>query len=737
MSASKSGDPMSPATGRARQAAKSPFHPVRRLPIFLASAIFIIFVAAPTAKAQCSFVSVTGSGFYKWSGTDAFVLPEGGSGTLTFNFTGAGCTWEMFFEGGDVNGITLPGDGSLDPYGTSSSTSVSIPITVASDAASGFTTESRGANWQLYANGAIVGYFEINQNSSGCAAALSPSSASVAGSGGSGSFTLNVPYCWYDYNLTPSGENWFATSISTTSGVFQLNGGITFFYGPINYAVMANGTTSARSASFNVVQPTVITFTVNQAAGAPTSSSPTLIATPPSITINSPLNGPNITETINFTSSNPSTPVNLINVTDDATATWDFGLLFTGPTPSSMQLTLYPAGLSEGTYTDTFVVTSDASNSPLQIPVTFNIGPASSPTLIATPPSIVVNSPVNGPNITETINFTSSNPSTPVNLTNVTDDATASWDYGLLYIGLTPSIMQLTLYPAGLSEGTYTDTFVITSDASNNPLQIPVTFNIGPATSTGGSLGVSPSAVSFAASNGQLPPSMQVSVTSTSESPISYDVTTQYPAPGPTNWVNVSPTSGTASAGNPSTVSILVSSAVLQFSNGTYTATVNINPVNGNIRPATSSGNPTVGVTLTVMNSVVSITLSPDPVSVTVAQGSMASQPIKVTPPICASCASFQSNQNWLSVSGFNGSSFQVQADATSLSPGQANATVTVQSNGSASFPEVVLPVSVSVVAPPAVNPSSLTFSATQGQPNPQQKPSPSPLPTEPFKALM
>src|ERR1022692_871924 len=613
----------------------------RLVPRFFMAVILLLFMVAPAANAQCSFVSVSGSGFYNWVGTNAYVLPAGGTGTLSFNFTGAGCTWELYFENGDTNGITLPGDGSLRLRGTGSGTSVSLAISVPSDAASGFPTASRGATWQMEVNGAIVGIFNIYQNSSGCAASLSPSSASVAASGGSGSFSLNVPYCWYDYNLSPSGENWFNTSISTTSGVIQLNGsGPTFFYGTINYTATANATTSARSASFSVVQPNAVSFTVNQAAG--TSPSVTLIADPPSLTVTSPVNGPDITQTINFTSSSSSTPVDITNVTDDATP-WDFGSWSPGPTPSSMPITFYPAGLNIGTYTDTFMVTSSASNSPLNIPVTFNIV-ESSVTLIADPPSLTVTSPVNGPDITQTINFTSSSSSTPVDITNVTDDATP-WDFGSWSPGPTPSSMPIIFYPAGLNIGTYTDTFVVTSSASNSPLNIPITFNIVASSSSGPpGLGVSPSTP---ITNCCVPVGSQVnltptpiSLTSSNSTQIGFSVTTQTNNQIGGNWLLVSLGAGSASSLTGTTPASLTAVANMQgFVPGTYAATISIKPLT-----ASSSGTQTIQVSVTVTGSD-SLIISFAPMLTS------STMPLTITPPSTKGIITVQSSNGNLPLS--------------------------------------------------------------------------------------
>jgi len=126
----------------------------------------------------------------------------------------------------------------------------------------------------------------------------------------------------------------------------------------------------------------------------------------------------------------------------------------------------------------------------------------------------------------------------------------------------------------------------------------------------------------------------------------------------------------------------------------------------------------------------VALALSPNSISPTLTTGSKANQTIRLVNPNTNSAlnnigANIQSNQNWCTVSGFDGSSFKVTVDASALPPGPAYATVTVQYNGNGSpFVAVSLAVSATV-APPATavaGPSPLSFPAFRGGPNPAQQ---------------
>jgi hypothetical protein len=579
----------------------------------------LLLTATSSVQAQCSFVSVTGTGFYKWVGTTAYVLPPGGDGALVFNFTGAGCNWEVFFENGDVNGVTVPNISS----GTSTGTQVIYPISIASDVVSGLGNYSRSASWQLYANGAIVGEFAFYQNVSACTATISPAAVSLGASGGSGTFSLNVTdYCWYDYTLSPSGQNWLGISISTTSGIYQLTGASpTFFYGTMNYTAAPNATTVPQSASLNVIQPSAATFTVNEAAGTATQSV-TLVATPPSITVNSLVNGPNIVETINFTSSSATTPVNITNITDEASAYWDYGLWFPGPTPSTMTLTFFPSGLSVGTYNDTFVVTSSASNSPLQIPVTLNIvsssetgnGPPALGVNPSTPISAGVTIGTNAQMIGSSINLTSSN-STPVDFavfTQTNNLVGGNWLSVSLGSGSSSSVTgstpaTLTVYAnmQGFVAGVYTGTVTITpqSSSSSGPTTINVTVTAS---------GTDQLSITWAPGNNSTMAFVSPLATvgfiqvdsSVSGQPLSFNAVPTIMSPAGGTWLTVNESSPQTNA------TVTVTAQAGGLSTGVYQAAINV-------YDSANVDEQTINVTLTIQGSNVTLIASPASVAVT------------------------------------------------------------------------------------------------------------------------
>ncbi len=94
-------------------------------------------------------------------------------------------------------------------------------------------------------------------------------------------------------------------------------------------------------------------------------------------------------------------------------------------------------------------------------------------------------------------------------------------------------------------------------------------------TSTGGSLGVSTSSVSFSSAGGVVSPPQTFSVTS-SAGTLSYGINTTYNSALYANWINLSQTGGTASPSKPSSVTVSVNSAIAFFPPGQYIATLTV-----------------------------------------------------------------------------------------------------------------------------------------------------------------
>jgi hypothetical protein len=86
--------------------------------------------------------------------------------------------------------------------------------------------------------------------------------------------------------------------------------------------------------------------------------------------------------------------------------------------------------------------------------------------------------------------------------------------------------------------------------------------------------------------------------------------------------------------------------------------------------------------------------------------------------------ANFQSNQVWLTISGFDGTNFTVNVNATLLTIGQKSGTITISPSGSGlPFAPIALVVNASVSQPFGLiaNPQSLSFQASSGSTtNPQ-----------------
>jgi len=184
------------------------------------------------------------------------------------------------------------------------------------------------------------------------------------------------------------------------------------------------------------------------------------------------------------------------------------------------------------------------------------------------------------------------------------------------------------------------------------------------------------------------------------------------------NWLSAGVSPNPIAGNKTGTLTITVSARFLPPlpNNGSYNGTVTI-----------SGGGTTVTTSVSVTTSGVALALSPNSVSVALTTGTKANQTIRLVNPnnnsgLSNIGANIQSNQTWCSISGFDGSSFTVTIDASSLPPGTVNASVTVQYNGNGSpFVTVSLAVTAMVAAPatPVANPSSLSFSAFQGGGNP------------------
>ncbi|HXX73501.1 MAG TPA: BACON domain-containing carbohydrate-binding protein [Nitrospiraceae bacterium] len=225
-------------------------------------------------------------------------------------------------------------------------------------------------------------------------------------------------------------------------------------------------------------------------------------------------------------------------------------------------------------------------------------------------------------------------------------------------------------------------------------------------------LEISPSALSFQATQGGANPSSQVvSVFKSSSHMVLWS------SHDSANWVSVSPTMGMI--GRSTQLSVSVNAAGL--ATGTYAATVKITTATG--------GHIAVPVTLTVTAASLppAISASPASLSFTAQQGS--GNPVTQTLSISntgSGTLSWNASDSaaWLTLSPASGTgngTVAVSATPGTLAAGSYSSTVTLSATGAA---PVTVPVSLTVTAaavPPSIgaSPTTFSFTATQGAANP------------------
>jgi uncharacterized protein (TIGR03437 family) len=232
------------------------------------------------------------------------------------------------------------------------------------------------------------------------------------------------------------------------------------------------------------------------------------------------------------------------------------------------------------------------------------------------------------------------------------------------------------------------------------------------------SFSVSTNNVSFQVNPGDPPSSTVVGVSNLTNSSLSLQVSSATSGGG--NWLSANVSPNPIGGGKSANLTITVNPRNLQA--GNYSGTVTV-----------SGGNTTVVISVSLGVSGVALVVSPNSISDTIVAGKIgpthtvrlvdpqSNQPVNVN-------ANIQSNVSFVSISNFTGSQFQITVDATSLKVGPTSAVVTVQSSGGSPFLPASVGISINVTAPPPpvtplASPSSLTFSAVQGQagnPTPQ-----------------
>jgi uncharacterized protein (TIGR03437 family) len=521
---------------------------------------------------------------------------------------------------------------------------------------------------------------------------------------------------------TVSGGPWLSVSPTTTTT------GTPFTVTVANIAGLLPGTYSGSVvvapapgvASGNASQTIPVTLTVanDPSILANASFTPVPVTFPYQIGQTAPP-----AQTINLTSSTGAPLTYSVTGTETTCSSVNW-LALGGATSGSTNgsFTITPSNLSSltaGTCTGTITVTAinpatgnAAVNSPLTIPVTLYV--SSTPLLSVSPSSLTFSSSVNGSTGTQSILVNSTSPTAAPLTFNVTASTTTG---GNGWLGITslsgttaPGSNQITVFvaPQNLSAGTYTGAITITSaGVVNSPVTIPVTFQV-----SSGSLTVSPTSLAFSfTSSGSNPPAQTVQVTGNG-GVLNFTAAANSAVAG-TNWLSVTPTTGTT----PASLSISVNGAGL--SPGTYIGTVTVTSPNAANSPAT------ITVTLTVTSGTLTATPAPTAAGLTFTQpaggAAPAVQTIAITgapgPLNFTASGTTTTGSNWLTVtpaSGTTPGTVTVSANAGALPVGTYTGTVTIASPGATGSP-LNYNVTLNVVTPITIvaAPAALTFGYT------------------------
>ena len=501
-----------------------------------------------------------------------------------------------------------------------------------------------------------------------------------------------------DYALTTSttsGGNWL--SVSPVGG--QTGGSFAVTANPSALAPGTyTGSVKVYSAASNSPQTLSVTFNVS----APPFI---LVPAPSSFTFTSVTGGTTPTQALSVTSS----PASSVSYTAAVSTTDGNAWLSVNPTSGttggaaltvSADPTKVPTG---GTYHGTITLTSSgATNSPLAVPVTFNV------TKVATsPPSLSFNTSSGGPNPpSQNLSVTSTGPA------NISFTASASTTSGGSWLSLNTgsgttngSALVVSVNNSSLAAGTYNGSVNITPAGATTPISVPVTVTV----SSAPSMVPSPSSLTFSSNAGAVPGAQTLNLTS-SGAAISYTVATNTSSGG--NWLTVSPGSGTT----PGSVQVSINSGVLAgLATGTYSGNVVFTAT-------TSAANSPLSVPVTLT---VTAALSPLPTSLTfnytINGTAPGAQPVAVTSNGAAiaysAAASTTSGGSWLLVSPGSATTptgISVSVNPASLAAGQYTGKITLTSTGATNSP-VSIPVTLNVSSQPTltVTPSSLTFNLT------------------------
>ncbi len=398
------------------------------------------------------------------------------------------------------------------------------------------------------------------------------------------------------------------------------------------------------------------------------------------------------------------------------------GSLTGNPPTGSISVTLSPAQLpaGNGPFTGTITLTPTGGGTATTIPVTVTI--SGSPALSVTPSSLSFAFQV-GTALppAQTLNITTSTGAT-VTANAVAKTTTPSCGAGWLIVSqpnvTTPGILSVSVNTAALPIGTCSgEVDISASGVSNSPIVVPVSVLIS---SSPLLLVPTPGPTfTYQLNSGTPPPAQNVQIT-TSSAAVNFGVTVTPVGNGP-NFLQVTPTSGTASStmAQPLTLSV-IPFVLANLGPGTYMENVQLSS-------GAAGNSPVFQVTLVVSNNAV-LTTSASSLTFNyqIGQTSPSTQSLLVNStgaPLnfmvaanATSCPNFLTASAFNNLSGFtlgNQNQVVVSVNTTGLTTAQTctgTLTLTVPNSSS---PALVVPVTLNVSTTPLLNVSVPSINVT------------------------
>jgi uncharacterized protein (TIGR03437 family) len=383
-----------------------------------------------------------------------------------------------------------------------------------------------------------------------------------------------------------------------------------------------------------------------------------------------------------------------------------------GMTPATLTVSVNPAGLAPGNYSDLITITGGQSAVTVSVElIIVRQNPAYA--LIASPTALSMSVEADSEAPVTRLLTVSSGVFFKTNCTDEEEPVCVSlavfgggqWLTVQPESGDLPLVAEVTANPAGLSAGVYSATVVVMDPEGEPAFFVPVALTVAAGTAA---IELEPAELLFTAALGSTTPQSEtVLVSSTLDNPISFTASAVTSSGG--NWLRVSPTSGTTDT------NIVVTANPRDLEEDTYEGVIRITAAGETIE---------LPVTLDVTSAPL-LTVTPEQISFTVASGF-------VPPPQTISILSetgdpveFEvttSAADWLSVtprSGTTNAAIGVSANTQGLRPGVYTAEITVATPGSDTTWTVKVQLTITTLTLVQATPVQINWVAQEGDTDP------------------